>query len=239
MNRRILFSLVIMTLVMMSCGGTAPAPPPATTPVTGQNRYFVDPRIGFAGTVDPAVERRFATAWGEVLAGNFANAQKHLADLRTRNPQYLPAALAEAVLDLKQGNVAAARANVQRIEDQWPDYTAARIYDAEIAIVERRTRAAYDIYRTLTQRPDVPPIVAERVGMLQTRVFEELFTAAQTAPDDEAIALLRDALTINAGSLDARVMLANKLIAILVRLAPRRLLLRAVDSRQSRRRSAQ
>ena len=201
-----------MTLLMMSCGGTAPAPAPVSAP-TGENRYLIDPRLGFTGAPQPSLEKRFDSAWREVLAGNLAGARKRLADLRERNPQYLPAALADAVVDLKMGDTASARAAVQRIEDQAPDYTAARVYDAEIAIAEHRTRAAYDIYRALAQRPDAPPMVADRVNMLQRRVFEELYTSAQTAPDEESIRLLREALTINSGALDARVLLANKLIA--------------------------
>ena len=200
-----------MTLLLMSCGGTA-TPPPVATP-TVENRYLVDPRVGFTSAAQPSLEKRFDAAWRQVLSGNLADAQKRFADLRTRNPQYLPAALAEGVVDLKMGNLAAARAIVQAVEDQSPDFTAARIYDAEIAIAEHRTRVAYDIYRALAQRPDAPPIVADRVNTLQTRVFEELYAAAQTAPDEEAIRLLREALTINSGALDARVQLANKLIA--------------------------
>lgn len=212
MNKRILFSLVIMTLVMMSCGGTGTPPPVAAAP-PAEDRSLVDPRVGFTAPAQPAIEKRFDAAWREVRAGHFAEALRRLADLRTRSPQYLPAALAEAVVDLKQGNLAAARAIVQRVEDQWPDYTAALVYDAEIAIAEHRTRAAYDMYRALALNPNAPPIVADRVTELQARVFEEVFTSAQTAPDDQAILMLRDALTINPGALDARVLLANKLIA--------------------------
>ncbi|HEX7418742.1 MAG TPA: tetratricopeptide repeat protein [Thermoanaerobaculia bacterium] len=212
MNKRILFSLVIMTLIMMSCGGTATPPPVAAAPST-EDRDVIDPRVGFTATAQPAIEKRFDAAWREVRAGHFAEAQRRLADLRTRNPQYLPAVLAEAVVDLKQGNLVDARTIVQRLEDQSPDYTAARVYDAEIAIAEHRTRAAYDLYRALALRPDAPPIVADRVTDLQARVFEEVFTAAQIAPDDQAILMLRDALTINPGALNARVLLANKLIA--------------------------
>ena len=201
-----------MTLVMMSCGGTA-TPPPATAPPSAEDRGLLDPRVGFTAPEQPAIDKRFDAAWRELRAGHFTEAQKRFADLRTRNPQYLPASLAEAVVDLKQGDLSAARAIVQRVEDQSPDYTAARVYDAEIAIAEHRTRAAYDMYRALALNPNAPPIVAERVPALQARVFEEIFTPAQTAPDDQAILMLREALTIDPGALNARVLLANKLIA--------------------------
>ena len=201
-----------MTLVMMSCGGTATPPPAAAVP-SAEDRDLLDPRVGFTAPEQPAIDKRFDAAWRELRAGHFAEAQKRFADLRTRYPQYLPASLAEAVVDLKLGDLNAGRAIVQRVEDQSPDYMAARVYDAELAIAEHRTRAAYDMYRALALNPNAPPIVADRVTALQARVFGEIFTSAQTAPDDQAILMLREALTINPGALNARVLLANKLIA--------------------------
>lgn len=201
-----------MTLLAISCADTA-APPPVVAPLSGEDRFLIDPRTGFTAAADPQLDRRFETAWQYVLAGDFPEAQRRLADVRTRNPQYLPAELAQAAVAIRQDDLATARTIVQRVEDQSPDYIAARVYEAEIAIREHRTRAAYDIYRALAQRSDAPPTVPDRVAMLQNQVFEELFTTAQTAPDDEAIRLLREALTINTGALNARVLLANKLIS--------------------------
>lgn len=204
-------ALVATALLVVSCGGTS-APAPSTTPA-GEDRYVIDPRTGFGAPPNPAIEKRFDAAWRQFLAGNYPEARRRLAEVRAQNPEYLPAALAEAAVDLKQGDLAAARTIVQRVEDQSPDSVAARVYDAEIAIAERHDRIAYDTYRALARRPDAPPRTAERVSMLQTRVFEELFTSAQTAPEEESIRLLREALDINPGALNARVMLANKLIA--------------------------
>ena len=211
MNKRFCLLLVAIALLAASCGTTT-APPPVPITPTGENRFFVDPRTGFAATTDPSLEKRFDAAWRSFLSGDITDAQRRFADLRTRDPQYLPAAVGEAAVDLKEGNLTAARAIVQRVEDQIPDYTAARVYDAEIAIAEHRTRAAYDIYHSLAQQPNAPATVAERVASLQNQVFDELFASAQTAPDEEAIRLLREALTINPGAVNARVTLANKLI---------------------------
>jgi len=200
-----------MTLLFVSCAGTT-TPTPVTKP-SAEDRYLIDPRTGFAPSTDAALTKRFDAAWHAFLSGNFPDARKRVAEVRTRYPEYLPAALVEAAIDLKEGNLSTARTIVQRVEDQKPDYTAARVYDAEIAIAEHRTRTAYDIYRALAQQPTPPPSAVERVAMLQTRVFEELFTAAQTAPEEESMRLLREALDINPGALNARLMLANKMIA--------------------------
>ncbi len=212
MNVRILRALVAATLLTAACSSTT-APPPATAPPTHEDHFLVNPRAGYTKVSPPGVEKRFESAWRLFLSGDLAGARKQIAGLRARNPEYLPAALAEAAIDLKEGNLAAARSIVQRVESEAPDYSTAQVYDAEIAIAEHRTQAAYDIYGTLAQRPDAPPSASERVIMLQNRLFEELFSSAQTAPDEESIRLLQEALTINPGAVNARVMLADKLIA--------------------------
>src|SRR5207247_5453328 len=89
----------------------------------------------------------------------------------------------------------------------------AKIYEAEIAVAQHRTRAAYEIYRSLAGKTNAPAMVSQRLSTLESQLFEELFAAAQTAPDEESIQLLREALTINPGASNARVLLANKLIA--------------------------
>ncbi|HEV8660189.1 MAG TPA: tetratricopeptide repeat protein [Thermoanaerobaculia bacterium] len=211
MNRRTTLALVATTLLMASCANLRTKPPTETP--KGENRFLVDPRMGYSQKPSPAVEKRFETAWRSFIAGDYVDALRRFGDIRSKNPEYLPAELGEAAVEIAQGKFDSALALVQRAEDRAPDYTAARIYEAEIAAAQHRTRSAYDIYRSLSLRPDAPPTVAERVNTLQNQLFEELFAAAQTAPDEEAIRLLREALTINAGASNARVLLAHKLIA--------------------------
>jgi tetratricopeptide (TPR) repeat protein len=211
LNKRILFVLVATTLLVEACAVTK-TPPPAVAPL-GEMRFLVDPRIGFQHPADPVLNRKFDAAWRFALADDFGEARRLLTEIRTKNPDDLPAALAEAAIDIRQGQLDTAQTIVQRLEDQAPDYTAARVYDAEIAIAQNKTRRAYEIYRALSQRPDAPPTVAERLSVLQSRLFEELFTAARGATDEAAIPILREALTINPAAPNARIALANKLIA--------------------------
>jgi tetratricopeptide (TPR) repeat protein len=56
-------------------------------------------------------------------------------------------------------------------------------------------------------------VAAERVEQLREMVFNELYAAAQSASDPEAARLLREALSINAGATEARILLARKLLA--------------------------
>ncbi|HEX9160351.1 MAG TPA: tetratricopeptide repeat protein [Thermoanaerobaculia bacterium] len=211
MNRRLLSALVAATLLSTACANTS-TPPPVAAP-TGEDRFLIDPRTGFAQPPAPGVERKFTNAWNAFLAGDNAEAHRLLADIETQDPEYLPATLADAAVQIREGSLDAARATVQHVEKKAPDYSAARVYEAEIAMAQHQTRAAYEIYHALSLTPNPPSTVAERLATLQTREFEELFTSAQSAPDEEAIRLLHEALLINPGSTSARVLLAQKLIA--------------------------
>ena len=211
MNIRIPLALVAMALLMAACT-VSNAPPPAVTP-QGDLRFLVDPRIGFQHPADPALNRKFDAIWQVALTGDPVDPRRRLTEMRTKNPDFLPAALAEAAIDIRQGLLDAAQTILQPLSDQLPDYTAAHVYDAEIAIARNNTRRAYEIYRALSQRPDAPPTVAERLPVLQNRLMEELFTAARSATDEAAIPILREALTINPAAPRARIALANRLIA--------------------------
>ncbi|HSP13713.1 MAG TPA: tetratricopeptide repeat protein [Thermoanaerobaculia bacterium] len=198
-------------LVLAACAGTG-APPLVSQP-QGEFRFLIDPRTGSTPAADPAVDRKFEAAWRYFLAGDDAEARKRLDALLAKDPSYLPAALAAAAVDIRHGELDTALAIVQRLEDRMPDYTAARIYEGEIAVAQHRLQAAYDIYRTLAQRPNAPAAVTERLKMIQDRLFEELFAQAQGAPDDQAVVLLREALTLNPGAANARILLASRLIS--------------------------
>jgi Tfp pilus assembly protein PilF len=203
--------LLAIALVATSCT-TPDKPAPVVTP-TGGDRFLVDPRLGWEGTITPAAAASFETAWRWALAGDEAEAQRRLADVLQKNPGYDPAILASAALDIRAGRYDTARATVAAALQQHPNWTAARVYEAEIAYREKQTRAAYDLYTALAADANAPPFVSERIEELRGTMFSDLFGAAQTAPDAEAVRLLREALAVNAASLDARILLAQKLVA--------------------------
>ena len=151
-------------------------------------------------------------AWRFYLQGNYTEARRRISELRTRTPDYAPAALLAAAIDLREGRVELARGAINSLADQHPAYTAARVYQAEVALAEGNTRRAWEIYRSLAAQPDAPPTVATRLTMAENRLFEELFAAARTAEDVASIPLLREALTINPGAVEARLLLVNRLI---------------------------
>lgn len=199
-----------VALFVVSCAPAA-APPPMVTP-TGTDRFLVDPRIGYEMPIPPALATKFDAAWRFVQAGDETEGRRRLDDILKRDPGFVPAILAGAALDIRAGRFDAARGAIAVVKQRVPNYTAAEIYEAEIAARENQTRSAYDLYRALASRPGVPSVVAERVSELGTTLFNELYAAAQTAPPAEAIRLLREALTINAGAIEPRVMLASRLV---------------------------
>jgi tetratricopeptide (TPR) repeat protein len=200
-------TFILLAIVVAACAPTTP--PPAVAP-RAEDSYLIDPRAGFSGG-SVAIEKRFGDAWRAVVAGDFADARRRLADVRAKDPGYAPAALAEAAIELREGRTDAARAIVDRVR---PQYLAAQVYDAEVTLAEGRVRQAYEQYQAIAARPDAPPTAARRVAELQTRLFDDLYRAALAAPDEEAIATLRQALQINPGAGAARILLAQKLLAL-------------------------
>src|SRR5581483_2517372 len=175
---------------------------------------LVDPRTGWKGTPSDAIDRRFDAAWRSVLAGDYENARKRLADVESRDPSYTPAKLAEAAIDLQEGSTDAARSIAEAIAGREPQYTAAQVYLAEIDVVQNRIRSAYDRYREIVARPDAPRGAAARYAELQTRVFDQLYGAAINAPPADAIQFLHDALQVNPTATAARLLLAQNLVAL-------------------------
>lgn len=196
---------IFFAAVLAACTSTAP-PPPVVTP-TGEDVFLIDPRTGYPGAEPP----QFETAWRYVLAGNEAEARRRLTDIRLKNPEYAPAILAEAALEIRAGNLDAAAKVVDEAK-RAEDWIAPRVYEAEIAFRRNETRRAFELYRDLVGQPGAPPFVAERTNALQTKLFNDLFNAAMTSQDEEAVRLLREALTYNAGAMDVRVLLASKLL---------------------------
>ena len=203
--------VILSAIVFAACATAVPPPPPV--PARAEDRYLIDPRAGFGRTATPSIEKKFDAAWSALLSGDLADARQRLAEIRTKEPDYTPAELALAAAELREGRVEAARAIVDRVRRGRPQYLAAEVYDAEVAIAEKRTRRAYELYRDIAARADAPPTAAERVADLQTRLFEELYRTALAAPDEEAIATLREALQINPAASAARILLAQKLVA--------------------------
>lgn len=204
--------LILLAAAVIAASCTpAVAPPPVVTP-QGEDRFLIDPRIGYTGTATPVIDTRFDAAWRYVLAGDEAEARRRLSEILTRAPEFLPAVLAGSALDIRAGRFDDARRGIDQALQKIPDYTAARVYEAEIAVREQRTRVAYDLYRAIAAQPNAPPTASERLTELQGALFNELYAAAQNAPAAESIRLLREALALQPGAVDPRIRLGQVLV---------------------------
>lgn len=201
--------LILSIALLGMLAGCATQPAPAVVP-QGEDRYLIDPRTGWT-PLDPSLGRRLDDAWRHALAGNEAEARRQIAELLRRDPGLAPARLAEAALDLRGGRLDQARGTIEDILARYPDYIAARVYLGELEMRQGNTRAAWDAYR-IAATPAAPPTVAERLAEIEERLFTELHTAAQSAPDAEAVALLRQVLEVRPSAIEPRIELAQRLL---------------------------
>lgn len=199
--------LLAAAIALAACTTTAP-PPPVVEP-QGADRFLVDPRTGYDAPAPP----QFEAAWRYALAGNESEARRRIAEIRMKNPDYAPALLAEAALEIRSGNLDAAAVAVATARQRSPEWITPRLYEAEIAMRREDTRAAFELYRDLVGKPGVPAFVNDRLNTLQETLFNERVAAAKAASDAEAVRLLREALIYNAGATEVRVMLASKLVS--------------------------
>jgi tetratricopeptide (TPR) repeat protein len=196
----------LAAILFIAACGTTDVPPPAVTP-TAEDRFLIHPLTGT--NVAPPTRDRFEAAYRHGMAGNEAEAERRIADLRQRNPELVvPTLLLEALIAIRADRFDDGAAALQRVREREPDNVVARVYEAEMAFRQKQTRIAYDLYRQL---PGISTS-AERLTELEAALFNELYAAAQSAPDAEAIRLLREALTFNAGALEPRILLAQKLV---------------------------
>jgi predicted Zn-dependent protease len=203
--------LLLLAAFLTSCAPVVP-PVPVVAP-QGDDRYLIDPRAGHSGPGPAADDMRFENAWRHILAGNDAEARTRLTEVLRRNPDYKPALLAGAALDIRAGRLDEAQTTVDAILSNGESYMAAEVYAAEIATRRGETRPALELYRAIAAQPDAPPTANERVTQLQAALFNELQEAAKSASDADAVRLLREALALNAEAADARILLSQKLIA--------------------------
>jgi tetratricopeptide (TPR) repeat protein len=198
--------LLLAAAVVAARCTTTPTPPPAVNPVAA-DRYLIDPRTGSSAPIPPPLATRFDAAWRYVENGQEAEARRRLDEILRKNPDFTPASLALVALDIRGSRYDEATRALQTL----PKSLVTRVYEAEIAVRQHDTRRAYDLYRSIAGEANAPATARERVAELETAMFNDLFAAAQTAPDAESIGLLREALALNPGAADARILLARKL----------------------------
>lgn len=215
MRRTNLIFLAALAVAAMRCATTAPpqSGPAISESVRGEDRYLIDPRIGFDKPAPPKVETRFESAWRAFEAGDNAGARMAFDQIRKAHPDYLPATLGIAAIDIRDGHFDRAALAIERAQTKVSSYTAAEVYTAEIAARQNQLKRAFDLYSQLATQIAVPDVVKDRYADVRERYFEELSANARAATGPDANRLLREALTINPAARDLRIQLVRNLLA--------------------------
>jgi len=215
LKRTNLLFLAALAVAALRCASTnAPSSGPPLIPETrGEDRYLIDPRIGFDRPAPPKVETRFESGWRAFQVGDNAGARMVFDQIRKAHPEYLPATLGLAAIDIRDGHFDRAALAIERAQAKVSSYTAAEVYTGEIAVRQSQLKRAYDIYSQLATQIAVPDIVKDRYADIRERYFEELSANARAATGPDANRILREALTINPAARDLRMQLVRNLLA--------------------------
>jgi Tfp pilus assembly protein PilF len=198
-------------MALLLAAGCATSAPPVPASQLG---FLFDPRIGFEGKAEPSADKRFAAAWTKLGNGFVPEADRAFAAIETKYPGYLPASVGRAVVALAQGDADRAAARIDRALGVQPDYVAARAYGAEAALRHGEVAAAFETYRELSSDPGASAAIRERFEVVTGERFRQLLALASGAQsDEEAIALLNDAVALAPHSDVAREQLARRLVA--------------------------
>ncbi|HEY2091555.1 MAG TPA: tetratricopeptide repeat protein [Thermoanaerobaculia bacterium] len=214
MKRTNLMFLAMLGVAALRCATAAPPSSPAAIGVEarGDDRYLIDPRIGFDNPAPPKVETRFESAWRAFQAGD-PGARIVFDQIRKAHPEYLPATLGIAAIDIREGHFDRATLAIERVESRVSSYTAAQVYAAEIAARQNQLKQAYELYSQLATQIAVPDVVKDRYADIRERYFEELNANAHAATGPDANRVLREALAINPSARDLRMQLVRNLLA--------------------------
>lgn len=210
--KKLLFSRILPAALLLAAACTSTAPV-VRRPSDPRDRFLIDPRTGYDARVPQSVDQRFQAAWLSVEAGDTDRARQQLTRIQQRQADYLPAELALAAIDVREGRPDLARPIVDAVLNRAPLYTAARVYDAELSARGGDLRRAYSTYAQITAQGPVPEVTREGVIDLRGQLVSAIVASARTAPAAEAVPLLQEALTIDPRSKPTRLLLAQSLVA--------------------------
>ena len=198
------FALILTVSVMTGCATSAP---PAAAPTLPENGHLVNPRLGYKTTAPGIAGKRFDEAWQSFLSGDLKTAHQRFAAVEGQS--YAPAFVGDAAVAIQQGDLDEAERLLDKARSAGGDYPAEQIYAAEIALARGDQRRAIDLYTAAVRSSETPAISRSRLAEIQKTLFEQLYTRALSAPDEEAVGLLRQGLGILPSSDSARLLLAQ------------------------------
>jgi tetratricopeptide (TPR) repeat protein len=170
-------------LLSLACSSVAPPPPappaPAAEPLPvgpGDRSYLVDPLEGYAHAGESPLEGELRSAWRQLLeAGDIGGVRQAAAALHASDPEFPPALVLAAQVDLVAGAAGAAgsdRAVVDRLlplADAQPNYTACQLLLGRAAEHLDDIALAYASFRAIAARS---ALALKRAGEMHPRAME-------------------------------------------------------------------
>jgi tetratricopeptide (TPR) repeat protein len=201
--------LAFLILLYVGCATT---PPPATAPVPVSGS-LIDPRIVDPTEPSRSIQKRFDAAWRAFQSGQLQQADRQFNDILARNPDYLPAQLAQAAIAIAGKDFDRAGNLIEKVSEEAPGVPIVDIYRGELAAAKGDLATAHTIYKQLIERGNQPVAASDRYQELRNELFSQLYSQATSEPDaDASIRLLREALEVNSNSTAARRLLTRRLV---------------------------
>lgn len=204
--------LILILILMTVLTGCATSTPPAATPPVPESGHLVNPRLGYKPSTPALIGKHFDEAWQSFLSGDRTAAHQRFVALEAQS--YAPAFVGDAAVAFQQGDLAQAQRLLDKARSAAGDYPAEQIYAAEVALARGDQRRAFDLYTEALRSGDAPEISRSRLAEIRKTLFEQIYTRALSAPDEEAVGLLREALGILPSSDPARLLLARHEVAL-------------------------
>jgi hypothetical protein len=148
-----------------------PVRPPEPLALAPADRpYLIDPFEGYSRDVDPERRDRLATAWHDLLErGETAAASRIAADMLAEDPQFLPAQVLAAQVELAAGDNPAVLLRLLPVGDALPTYTASQLLLGRATERMGDIALAYSAFRAVAARS---PLALKRVNELHARALE-------------------------------------------------------------------
>lgn len=206
-------TLLAAAIAMVAIACTTIQPPPPVDARAPIGPLPADPRLGYPGPEDASRRRILDTALAELARGERTRAVRRLEDLASGAAPYEPAALTLGALALADADLERAEEHIRAAATR-ESWAAAEFYRAELAYRRGSLREALELFQRVEPPPRGPALAGERIESIRTRLFDELYANALAADAESAVAGLRDALRYRPDSSAARLLLAQKLIAV-------------------------
>jgi hypothetical protein len=179
-GRRAATALLLLAVLLAAGAACTTAPqPPVRPPVRppeplalapADRPYLIDPFEGYSRDADPERRERLTAAWHGLLdRGETAAASRVAGEMLAEDPQFLPAQVLAAEVELAAGDDHAVLLRLLPVGDALPTYTASQLLLGRATERMGDIALAYSAFRAVAARS---PLALKRVNELHGRALE-------------------------------------------------------------------